>query len=545
MKALDRHIKNRREFRKVNDKAIYCHPCEKTVKIRSAAILHCINSHSESRRHKDKFGLWQASASEQISIEDSFRTGDSKFIKELAKFVVGCNIPYTRVETRPFAEFFKFLGYSNLPDESTLRKNLSSIYQNSLDGIRNYIGDNLIYLQVDESRIAERAIVSVLVGKLDGKPSISHCLNIIEVEDGKSINNTTVTQIVNDSLHLLWPDEIYYDRFRLFSSDQARYMTKSGKTLKRMYPELLHITCICHALHRVCEKIREDHRHAKKFVGKFSKVLARAPRRRNLLDRFVGAPMHSLPVITRWGTWLSFCAYSHNHFEKIKEFIKDIEDEDNSTIELLNSLAHSNQLQQELIEISQFQQIIVAIKQLEEGGISIYRQRELLNEAKNSFPPIYQAKLEECMSKNPDFEQVFSISNHEIASKFMFAPLVSVDVEGSFERLKNILTSPKTPIHRNQLQDVLCITIVCSRSRIMTSTGFRAATRLTKFVKISTILTTEFAEINNNFNHQFQSQDITIFPWFTWNRPRRLEPRIRYSAERKTSKSSKKLHEMV
>lgn len=279
---------------------------------------------------------------------------DSKFNIELARFMNACNIhcnTWTRINSKPFQDFFAYLGKPNLPDESTIRTQLSSLHDGALTGVREYIGESWIYIQVDEARIADRAIASVLVGRLDGQPSVSHCLNIVEVRS--QITYTSIAQIVNDSLNILWPDQIFYDRVKLIVTDQASYMLKAGRSLKLLYPDLLHITCLCHALHSVSEKVHSDYKSAKKFVEKFCKILSRAPRRQNLLSFMINSPIHSLPVITRWGTWLSFCGFLNKHLDKIKDFIKEIDDEDNQAIEVLSNLASSQALQRELIEINQ------------------------------------------------------------------------------------------------------------------------------------------------------------------------------------------------
>jgi len=39
-------------------------------------------------------------------------------------------------------------------------------------------------------------------------------------------------------------------------TDAAKYMIKAGKALAVFYPKLVHITCLCHALHRVSEEVR-------------------------------------------------------------------------------------------------------------------------------------------------------------------------------------------------------------------------------------------------------------------------------------------------
>lgn len=437
MKALDRHIKDKKVFKKVNNDAIYCQACEERIIIEHSAVKFCIQSHEKSQKHIRKFQSWSATGSQQVSIVDSLIVKDAKFNQDLAKFLTACNIPWTKVSSRAFADFFKTLG-KKLPDEITLRRQLPQLFNSTLADIRRDIEESWIYMQVDEARIADRAIVSVLIGRLDGKKPVSHCLNIVELDD--KIDSTRIIQIVNDSLHILWPEHIFYDRFRLLIRDQASYMLKVGRELKFLHPQLLHITCLCHARHRVAEQIHADNSMTKKFIEKFCKVISRSKRRQNMLSFTIGSSIHSLPVVTRWGTWISFCGFLHKHFDKIKEFIKEIEDEDNQAIDILSELASDKKVQEELISINQLQHLVLSIKQLEEIGLTIYQQKELLNEAKEKLPFRYQAKLKASLDKNPSIDEIFSFDSHETATNYSFAPLVSVDVERSFSQLKNILT---------------------------------------------------------------------------------------------------------
>jgi hypothetical protein len=44
-------------------------------------------------------------------------------------------------------------------------------------------------------------------------------------------------------------------------------MLKTGKLLKAKYPNMLHVTCIAHALHRICEFIREKFSDTDKLIS--------------------------------------------------------------------------------------------------------------------------------------------------------------------------------------------------------------------------------------------------------------------------------------
>ena len=42
--------------------------------------------------------------------------------------------------------------------------------------------------------------------------------------------------------------EIKRENFSLFLTNAARYMSSAGKTLKELYPSLMHVTCVAHLL---------------------------------------------------------------------------------------------------------------------------------------------------------------------------------------------------------------------------------------------------------------------------------------------------------
>ena len=42
----------------------------------------------------------------------------------------------------------------------------------------------------------------------------------------------------------------------MFLTDAARYMSLAGKTLKALYPSLMHVTCVAHLLHNCAMRVR-------------------------------------------------------------------------------------------------------------------------------------------------------------------------------------------------------------------------------------------------------------------------------------------------
>ena len=123
-------------------------------------------------------------------------------------------------------------------------------------------------LTIDEVRnVCGRSVAGVLVNNLDNneKPAL------IEVIELDATNHRTIIQLVTKVLHLLCPDGDYA-RFKMFVTDGASYMLKAGSILKESY-DILHVTCVAHALHRLSEFVRSKHQILDNFVSWMKKIL--------------------------------------------------------------------------------------------------------------------------------------------------------------------------------------------------------------------------------------------------------------------------------
>ncbi|KAK4879604.1 hypothetical protein RN001_007750 [Aquatica leii] len=79
-------------------------------------------------------------------------------------------------------------------------------------------------------------------------------------------------------------------------------MVKAAKTLKILYPNLVHVTCIAHALN----KHQDVFRHTKNNAG---------------------TPLPPEPVVTRCGTWLETAKFYANNFESFKTVSNLLDDD--------------------------------------------------------------------------------------------------------------------------------------------------------------------------------------------------------------------------
>lgn len=77
----------------------------------------------------------------------------------------------------------------------------------------------------------------------------------------------------------------------LIVTDQASYMLKCFASLKTLFPNLHHISCLAHALHRVCDLIRTSNSLVDDFLGQMKVVFSRSNLRKEIWKEITGKCM--------------------------------------------------------------------------------------------------------------------------------------------------------------------------------------------------------------------------------------------------------------
>ncbi|XP_025018144.1 uncharacterized protein LOC112539635 [Tetranychus urticae] len=290
-----------------------------------------IDQHIKTKKHID---CCQINPSNDQDNEDNEVVNEvqAEFNRDLFNAFVKSDIPLTKLENDELKNFL--LKYTNieLPSERTLRRMLLPEYQKALSDIRSHIGSNNIWISIDETcDIAGRSVVNVIVGILDGLPDKKPIL--IHVEYTQPPNHSIIAQVFENALSKLWPDGKHYERVLLFVTDGASYMKKAAKALKIIYPKMLHITCIIHGLHRVCETIRTLFQSVDNLITEGKRVFRKAPKRIQLLKQLnSNLPIPPQPTITRWGTWLEASVYYYNYFSEFKIIVNSLDSTEAASI---------------------------------------------------------------------------------------------------------------------------------------------------------------------------------------------------------------------
>ena len=105
---------------------------------------------------------------------------------------------------------------------------------------------------MDEAEIAKQKYISVLVGSIDA-PNQMFLVDCHPLDSGSNVHSSIILHTVDDILRQF---EIKREKFSLFLTDTARYMSLAEKTLKGLYPSLMHVTCVAHLLRNCAMRVR-------------------------------------------------------------------------------------------------------------------------------------------------------------------------------------------------------------------------------------------------------------------------------------------------
>ena len=176
-----------------------------------------------------------------------------------------------------------------------------------------------------------RYVACVIVGSLSKYgPSKPYMLHFAQLEKA---NHTTIAQLFQNALLVLWPSGILYDKVWLFLTDAAAYMRKAAKGLSVMFPRLIHSTCLAHGLHNVAYFLRVQFPMLNKLIATVKSVFVKAPNRVALFKELApNVPLPPEPVVTRWGTWLAAVSYYAENWDAVKTVVMNLRDSDAESI---------------------------------------------------------------------------------------------------------------------------------------------------------------------------------------------------------------------
>lgn len=145
---------------------------------------------------------------------------------------------------------------------------------------------------------------------------------IIETVDMGNVHSTNIFYLINFLIARIVKNPIKKNNFKLLISDKAAYAVKVGKLLKSIYPEMKHITCLCHGLHNFASFIKEKNKLCEEFEILFKKFFNKNRNKKNMFKTITQLDFPKLPINTRWGTWIKFMGFVKEEYQKIKAILQ-------------------------------------------------------------------------------------------------------------------------------------------------------------------------------------------------------------------------------
>ena len=362
------------------------------------------------------------------------------FKLRLALALMAANIPFAKVDNPVLKEFLEEFTGCSVPSATYLRgKYLNLVYEEKLQKLREIIGLNYVYLMIDETTdFMNRIICNIMVGILNGTNTNALLLSTQILQN---TNSESISRALRTACELLWNKSDIYTKVLLVLSDQAPSMIKGIQISKQFLPNIQHVTCVAHALHRVCESIRENNKKSDRFIALMKKILKKSPHRKSLFTEITKLSLPINPVITRWGTWLEAVIFYSNNFELIAEFIKQLSlTKKSAAVIEIKELIKDNELKTEIFNLKYFEFLIKNIKTIQSQSLTLQQQSGIIYAVKSQLKGYALEKLIKSLKKNPDFEKFTS----NLSFNTTFAPITTVAVETSFSKLNLIITDRRT-----------------------------------------------------------------------------------------------------
>ena len=270
-----------------------------------------VESHRKSKQHQGKLETKSKSQSKQ-----TFLHFDQVYLKEqVVSSFLAADISLYKLNHPSLKSLFARME-KVLPSETAARACIAKLASQKEEQIQELLRDKKIFLIVDEAEVAKQKYISVLVGRLDA-PNQTFPVKCHPLDSGRNVNSSIILLTVDDILRQL---EIKRESFSLFLTDAARYMSSAGKTLKELYPFLMHVTCVAHLLHNCAMRVRAHFKNIDEVTIKAA-TIKNKDRKKDFHDAGLPSPPHS--VITRWATWLRAALYYSENLPAVRTIVNN------------------------------------------------------------------------------------------------------------------------------------------------------------------------------------------------------------------------------
>ena len=263
----------------------------------------------------------------------------------------------------------------------------------------------------------------------------------------ESPNAQKIVQVIDDALKEM---KISRANFCLLLSDAAPYMIAAARTLKVLYPQMLHVMCLAHLVHNAAMKVKMHFDKVDELIACVKAATVKNKSRRALFD---GIGISPEPVVTRWGSWLQAAFYYGKHLPVIREIVGDFKGElmlVRRAKEAVLDEGHATSL----IQIERcYKGVAELVLELESSDCTIERAFKKTNSLDiGSDPCPIENYLEKRLKKN-DIEIIITAERPDIApatyAKLLNCQPTSASVERSFSMLDKMLAKDRNSNPQN------------------------------------------------------------------------------------------------
>jgi hypothetical protein len=115
-------------------------------------------------------------------------------------------------------------------------------------------GKENILISIDDiTDASRRKVTNGVIGTLKNDKPLSEKSFLLPCQEISAVNHTKIARVVKEALQTLWSCGV---KSGLLVTDAAPDTKTAADRLSVSYPELKRVTCVAHALYRVCETIR-------------------------------------------------------------------------------------------------------------------------------------------------------------------------------------------------------------------------------------------------------------------------------------------------
>ena len=243
----------------------------------------------------------------------------------------------------------------------------------------------------------------MLVGSFDA-PNQTFLVDCHPLDSGSNANSSIILHTVDDILRQL---EMKRKNF-LFLTNAARYMSLGGKTLKKLYPFLMHVTCVAHLLHNCAMRVHAHFKNIDEIIATIKAATIKTKdRKKDFYDAGLPSPD---PVITRWATWLRAALYYSENLPAVYTIVNNWTSA-GLLVSRVKDAINVEDLVPDLVKINQYRTLAANVEFLERSACMITEAYGLL---KNMQFDDDLCKIKNYIKKqlsNSDLETIINCTN--------------------------------------------------------------------------------------------------------------------------------------